>query len=238
MSTACRLAREDAGKEAGRRGEWAAESPALAHSSLLSAPGRRVLASRCGPGLQRRPRRGRADGTRSGCRPRAGGRGRADIVPHFQLWFTGRSAAAAPTREPSPPLHTLTSSPSSPSGLKKKKTQPAIFRSLLVLSHHRVKRSTTRRSEFRALQSAPRRGSPSTVTGVAETTFSDEDGNWRCGAVLPVQHQSRCAYTCDGDRVAPQPVCGYVKRCVASSAHLYGRLRSASGKGRHDRRSC
>lgn len=27
----------------------------------------------------------------------------------------------------------------------------------------------------------------------------------------PVEHQSRCAYTCDGDRVAPQPVRGYVK---------------------------
>lgn len=182
MSTACHLAREDAGKEAGRRGggSGAAESPALTHSSLLSAPGRRVLASRCGPGLQRRPRRRRTDGTRSGCRPRAGGWGRADIVPHFQLWFTGRSAAAAPTREPSPPLHTLTSSPSSPSGLeeknnkKKKPTQAGDFSEAcaLVLSHHRVKRSTTRRSESRALQSAPQRGPPSTATGVAETTFS------------------------------------------------------------------
>ncbi|XP_056872372.1 uncharacterized protein LOC130515852 isoform X2 [Takifugu flavidus] len=135
MSTACHLAREDAGKEAGRRGEWAAESPALAHSSLLSAPGRRVLASRCEPGLQRRPRRRRTDGTRSGCRPRAGGRGRADIVPHFQLWFTGRSAAAARTREPSPPLHTLTSSPSSPSGLKKKKTPSRLFSGACAYSH-------------------------------------------------------------------------------------------------------
>lgn len=164
---------------AGGGGSGAAESPALTHSSLLSAPGRRVLASRCGPGLQRRPRRRRTDGTRSGCRPRAGGWGRADIVPHFQLWFTGRSAAAAPTREPSPPLHTLTSSPSSPSGLeeknnKKKPTQAGDFSEAcaLVLSHHRVKRSTTRRSESRALQSAPQRGPPSTATGVAETTFS------------------------------------------------------------------
>lgn len=41
--------------------------------------------------------------------------------------------------------------------------------------------------------------------------FSDDDGSWRCGAVHPVEHQSRCAYTCDGDRVAPQPVRGYVK---------------------------
>lgn len=50
------------GRKRGAGGEWAAESPALAHSSLLSAPGRRVLAARCGPGLQRRARRRRTDG--------------------------------------------------------------------------------------------------------------------------------------------------------------------------------
>lgn len=34
-------------------------------------------------------------------------------------------------------------------------------------------------------------------------------------AADPVEHRSRCANTCYGDRVAPQPVRGYVKRCVA-----------------------
>jgi len=51
-------------------------------------------------------------------------------------------------------------------------------------------------------------------------------------------HRSRCAIRAtERTEVAPQPVGGDVKRRVASSAHLYGRLRSASGK-RHERRSC
>lgn len=50
------------------------------------------------------------------------------------------------------------------------------------------------------------------------------------------EHQSRCAIRSTETEAAPQPVCGYVRRCVASSAHLYGRLRAASG--RQERCSC
>lgn len=62
--------------------------------------------------------------------------------------------------------------------------------------------------------------------------FCDDDGCRMCRAEHPVQHQPRCACTCDGDRVAPQPVCGYVKRCVASCAHLYGRLQLGVREGK------
>lgn len=59
-------------------GERAAETPALAHRSLLSPPGRRVSASRCGPGPGPGPERGlrrrrRTDG-RDALRLRTAGR--------------------------------------------------------------------------------------------------------------------------------------------------------------------
>lgn len=171
------LARQDAGKEVGRRGERAAEKPAFAQSSLLSTPGRCVLASRCGAGLQRRSQRRRTDGTRSGCRPREGGRGRAGIVPHFQR-LTGRSAAAA--------ADAIAITSASHSYFRSLFTFRAVntahrrvllffsfsFSEACDLTVHITGLNDRRRAgPGTGLHRAPRRGSPLTVTGVARPLF-------------------------------------------------------------------
>lgn len=95
--------------EAGGRGEWAAESPALTHSDLSSTP------SRCAPliqseaGLQQRPETHHTNDTHLWSRQDAdGGSVLTYMAPHTQLCFTARSAAAALTaccqRKPSPLL--------------------------------------------------------------------------------------------------------------------------------------
>lgn len=82
--------------EAGGRGEWAAESPALAHSNLSSTPGRCAPLIQSEAGLQRRPETHHTDDTHLWSRQDAdGGSVLTYIAPHTQLWFTARSAADA-----------------------------------------------------------------------------------------------------------------------------------------------
>lgn len=178
MSTACHLALEDAGKKVGRRGERAAETPALTHSSLLSTPGRRVSASRCGPGLQRRPRRRRADG-RDALRLSTTGRRvrRCGHSPSFPAVVDRPLCSCCCCRRCESHHRRFTLLLSLPLHLQgcQYNTPPwffFFFSEACALTVHITGSNDRRRGgPGTGLQSAPRRGSPSTVTGVARPLF-------------------------------------------------------------------